>query len=210
VAHQPIPATAAFIAVALLLGGIGCFIGAGWLFTQRRGPVARAGAIGLGALAVVSLVVGTALPLILGARPSLTRPSTTARLAFVSQYPGAVFPAGGGPIHIVLRLDGGRVVPFTSLRLVPNEGHIHLSLDGSLVAMDDGPGRRAHRRTGCASVGRRVRRHRSRTLRSPPADHGGLLGRPMTCTGPALSWSRCAFPGVALDVGPLGSSSSSC
>jgi hypothetical protein len=28
--------------------------------------------------------------------------------------------------------------PFTSLRLVPNEDHIHLSLDGSLVAMATG------------------------------------------------------------------------
>jgi hypothetical protein len=99
--------------------------------------VARSGAIGLGAAAVVCLVLGTVLPILLGARPSLTRPSTTARLTFVSPSPGAALPAGG-PIHVVLRLDGGHVVRFTSLRLVPNEGHIHLSLDGSLVAMATG------------------------------------------------------------------------
>ena len=34
-----------------------------------------------------------------------------------------------------LRLSGGRVVPLTSIHLVPNEGHIHLYLDGSLEAM---------------------------------------------------------------------------
>ena len=32
-------------------------------------------------------------------------------------------------------MRGGTVVPTTSLRLVPNEGHIHLYLDGSIVAM---------------------------------------------------------------------------
>jgi hypothetical protein len=124
--------------VALLLAGIGCFIGARWLFVQHQGAVARTGAIGLGAAGVVCLVLGTVLPLLLGARPTLTRPSTTARLMFVSPAPGPVLPGGGGPIHVVLKLDGGRVVPFTSLRLVPNEGHIHLSLDGSLVAMATG------------------------------------------------------------------------
>jgi hypothetical protein len=100
--------------------------------------VARAGAIGLGAVAVVCLVLGTVLPLLLGARPSLTRPWTTARLTFVSPSQGALLPGGAGPIHVVLRLDGGRVVPSTSLRLVPNEGHIHFWLDGSLVAMATG------------------------------------------------------------------------
>ena len=38
-------------------------------------------------------------------------------------------------IAVELRREGGTVVPTTSLRLVPNEGHIHLYLDGSLVSM---------------------------------------------------------------------------
>jgi hypothetical protein len=41
-------------------------------------------------------------------------------------------------IQVDLRLDGGNVVGFSSLRLVPNEGHIHLYLDGSLVSMTTG------------------------------------------------------------------------
>ena len=46
----------------------------------------------------------------------------------------------GSPVSIPvqLRLHGGTVVPFTSLRLVPNESHIHLFLDGSLVSMTTG------------------------------------------------------------------------
>jgi hypothetical protein len=35
-------------------------------------------------------------------------------------------------------LDGGQVVPFSSFRLEPNEGHIHLSVDGRLVSMTTG------------------------------------------------------------------------
>jgi hypothetical protein len=34
-----------------------------------------------------------------------------------------------------LRLVGGRIVPFTSTRLAPNRGHVHLFLDGALVSM---------------------------------------------------------------------------
>jgi hypothetical protein len=36
---------------------------------------------------------------------------------------------------VVMRVRGGKVVPFSSLHLVPNEGHIHLYLDGSLRSM---------------------------------------------------------------------------
>ena len=41
-------------------------------------------------------------------------------------------------VQVELQLIGGTVVPTTSLRLVPNEGHIHLYLDGSLVSMTSG------------------------------------------------------------------------
>jgi hypothetical protein len=138
-AHRGVSGPAPFIAVALLLAGLGAFIGAGWLFTHRPNALARTGAIGLGAVGVGCLALGTILPLFLGARPSLGRPSTTARLEIVSPTPGQVFHGGDpAPIHVELRVDGGQVVPFTSLRLVPNEGHIHLYLDGSLVSMTAG------------------------------------------------------------------------
>jgi len=63
------------------------------------------------------------------------RPSTTARLTVTAPRPGEVFRGDPATIPVSLQLDGGQVVPATSLRLVPNEGHIHLSLDGSLIAM---------------------------------------------------------------------------
>jgi hypothetical protein len=77
----------------------------------------------------------TILRLLLGARPSLGRPSTVARLEILSPHEGEVFRGDRAAIPVHLQLDGGKIAPFTSLRLVPNEGHIHLYLDGSLVSM---------------------------------------------------------------------------
>jgi hypothetical protein len=53
----------------------------------------------------------------------------------VSPRPGERFHGDPAIVPVDLHLAGGRVVQTTSLRLVPNEGHIHLYLDGSLVAM---------------------------------------------------------------------------
>jgi hypothetical protein len=78
---------------------------------------------------------GNVAPLFLGARPSIARPSTTARLEIVSPAPGQAFRGDPAAVHVVLLIVGGRVVPTTSLRLVPDEGHIHLFLDGALISM---------------------------------------------------------------------------
>ena len=53
----------------------------------------------------------------------------------MSPGPGQVFHGDPAPVSVQLRLDGGKIVPITSTRLVPNEGHVHVSLDGSLLAM---------------------------------------------------------------------------
>jgi hypothetical protein len=45
-----------------------------------------------------------------------------------------VFRGNPASIPVELRLEGAKVVLFSSLHLVPNEGHIHLYLDGSLVS----------------------------------------------------------------------------
>jgi len=69
-------------------------------------------------------------------RPTIAavRPSTDARLEILSPRPGQVFRGDPADVQVHLRLIGGRIVGFTS-RLVPNEGHIHLILDGRLVSM---------------------------------------------------------------------------
>ena len=136
--HVGASATAVFAATGLFLFALGASYGAYWLFTHPSGAPRRALSIGLGVVAVASFGVATAFPLLLGASPSLGRPSTSARLEIVSPRSGETVPGDPAAVHVELRLDGGTVVPTTSLRLVPNEGHIHLWLDGSLVSMTTG------------------------------------------------------------------------
>jgi hypothetical protein len=134
-AHRGIAGLPSFIAVGLFLLGLCAAIGAGWLYTHRSDTVGRASTISLGVVAFACLIAATFLPLFLGARPSIGRPSTSARLEIVSPAPGRVFHGDPATIRVVLLLTGGRVVPSTSFRLVPDEGHIHLFLDGALVSM---------------------------------------------------------------------------
>jgi hypothetical protein len=136
--HVGAPAVAVFVATGLFLLAMGCVAGAYWLFTHPSDAPRRGLAIGLGVVAVVSLGAATAFPLFLGASPSLGRPATTARLQIMSPRSGEVVRGDPARVHVMLRLEGGTIVPTTSLRLVPNEGHIHLYLDGSLVTMTTG------------------------------------------------------------------------
>jgi len=84
------------------------------------------------------MITVTAYPVLVGARPSLSRPSTTGKLDIVSPVNGESFQGDPASIPVELQLDGATLVATSSLRLVPNEGHIHLYLDGSLVSMTTG------------------------------------------------------------------------
>lgn len=64
------------------------------------------------------------------------RPSSTAQLEIVDPAAGASFAAG--TVHVKLELTGATIVPQTSTNLKPDEGHIHLSLDGKIVSMTYG------------------------------------------------------------------------
>jgi hypothetical protein len=64
------------------------------------------------------------------------RPSSPAQLTIVSPTDGEVIH--GGDIPISVKLTGATVVPATTTSIVPTEGHIHVSLDGELVAMNFG------------------------------------------------------------------------
>jgi hypothetical protein len=70
-------------------------------------------------------------------RPTIAavRPTTGARLEILSPRPGQLFRGDPADVQVHLRLIGGRIVGFTSSRLVQNEGHVHLILDGRLVSM---------------------------------------------------------------------------
>jgi hypothetical protein len=66
------------------------------------------------------------------------RPASTATLGFDRPSPGQVVPANDAQLDVVMTLDGGRIVDAASTTLTPDTGHIHLSLDGTLVSMTYG------------------------------------------------------------------------
>ena len=47
-------------------------------------------------------------------------------------------PANDAQLDVVMTLDGGTIVDAASTTLTPDTGHIHLSLDGTLVSMTYG------------------------------------------------------------------------
>jgi hypothetical protein len=86
-------------------------------------------------LAGCALVAAFVVPPKLRPTIAAVRPTTDARLEILSPRQGQVFQGDPADVPVSLRLIGGRIVRFTSSRLVPNEGHVHLILDGRLVSM---------------------------------------------------------------------------
>jgi Family of unknown function (DUF6130) len=133
------------LSVVLLFAGI--WVGwAGWSRLKHRGfprmPVGAAfSLIGL-ALALV-LAAGFVPPLIYGPSnklkipvPSGARPSSTATIAIVKPAPGQL--VAGDQLEVVMTLTGGQITDATTTKLAPNTGHIHLSVDGTVVSMTYG------------------------------------------------------------------------
>ena len=63
---------------------------------------------------------------------TVTRPVTTARLQIVRPMANQ---ETGPDVTLEVKLIGGEVVPQTTGKLNPTQGHIHVSLDGQLVSM---------------------------------------------------------------------------
>jgi hypothetical protein len=134
-AHVGIPGLAPFIAFGLFFAGIGAAIGAYMVLSHPSRALRRAMGVGLGVVAFGCFGVATVFPLIIHAPTAFTRPSTKARLLMMSPRQGQTIHGNPATVTVTLRLEGRKVVPLTSLHLVPDEGHIHLYLDGSLVSM---------------------------------------------------------------------------
>jgi hypothetical protein len=60
------------------------------------------------------------------------RPTTTATIQIVAPTPNQVSPPD---VVVRIQLTGGRVVQRTTGPLTPDEGHVHVTLDGKLVSM---------------------------------------------------------------------------
>lgn len=61
------------------------------------------------------------------------RPRSTATVSLIEPAPGAVI--AGDRLRVRLELTGGRVILETKTALQPDEGHIHVLLDGKTVSM---------------------------------------------------------------------------
>jgi hypothetical protein len=66
--------------------------------------------------------------------PSGARPSSTAKLAILSPKSGSVLH--GSTVDVRLSLKDAHIVRATSTNLQPDEGHVHLILDGKLISMN--------------------------------------------------------------------------
>jgi hypothetical protein len=71
-----------------------------------------------------------------------SRPTSTAQLSILSPKNGSVVK---GPIvHLKLSLQGAQIVKQTSKYLSPDEGHVHVLLDGNLISMNYSLGDEIH------------------------------------------------------------------
>jgi Family of unknown function (DUF6130) len=68
--------------------------------------------------------------------PSSDRPSSTAKLAVVAPKVGEV--VSGSSVDLRVKLRGARLVPATTTNIVPDEGHLHVILDDTLISMTEG------------------------------------------------------------------------
>ena len=69
--------------------------------------------------------------------PSLgPRPSTAAAVEILRPASGTAI--SGSTVHVTLRLTGAKIVPQTSTAIRPDEGHVHLYVNGLLVSMNYG------------------------------------------------------------------------
>jgi hypothetical protein len=70
------------------------------------------------------------------ASPAAARPSSPAVIAVVEPAAGAT--VSGPTVHVVLSLANAHIASSVSTDLRPDEGHVHLYVDGSLVTMNYG------------------------------------------------------------------------
>jgi hypothetical protein len=68
--------------------------------------------------------------------PQAKRIASTAKMSIVEPAQGAQIT--GPKMRVVISLEGGRIVPEATKDIKPDEGHMHLSLDGQLATMTYG------------------------------------------------------------------------
>jgi hypothetical protein len=64
------------------------------------------------------------------------RPSSTAKLSIVTPKVGEV--VHGSSVDLRVKLQDAKLVPATTTNIVPDEGHLHVILDDTLISMTEG------------------------------------------------------------------------
>ena len=68
--------------------------------------------------------------------PTSDRPSSTAKLSIVAPKVGEV--VHGASVDLRVKLQDAKLVPATTTNIVPDEGHLHVILDDTLISMTEG------------------------------------------------------------------------
>jgi hypothetical protein len=131
-------ATADELAFEILLISAGLSLFAGLSRIRGRAFPRIPRPLGFGLVALSGVLVAAAIVVPPKLRPTIAavRPRSTARLEIVSPTPGQV--VSGQLLTVRLDLMGGTIAAVTTTNLTPDTGHIHLSVDGSLVSMTYG------------------------------------------------------------------------
>jgi hypothetical protein len=89
------------------------------------------------ALSLALVACGKGLPVVSASSPAPTgRPSSTAVLMIVSPTPGQVVSTNG--VLVKVSLTGARIIPAGKRALRPDEGHVHLRVDGMTITLFGG------------------------------------------------------------------------
>ncbi len=133
------------------------------------------------------------------------RPASPAVVTILEPKNGDTVPADGATLRV--SLTGATLTDVTSQDIAPDEGHLHVSIDGELISMTAGLTQAHPRpRSGPPHGARRVRRRRSSAVRSPRGDPGLLRGA-MTAVRTAAgaetrqegtAWPRIVAAGLVL------------
>jgi len=103
----------------------------------NEGPAASRAAVAAVMGFVLVVVAGCGMRGKPAAAPAVNqpRPHSTATLQILEPLPGSIL---AGKVRVRLALSGGRIIQETTTRLAPDEGHIHLLVDGQIVSMTYG------------------------------------------------------------------------
>ena len=67
---------------------------------------------------------------------AMARPTSTATLEIVDPVDDAV--VSGDSVEVVFALEGGTLIDLAETEVRPDEGHLHVTVDGALVSMTGG------------------------------------------------------------------------